>query len=56
MNMHAKIQNITKVDICNKYSCIWVLKILHKDLIPKSQFGQAHYEEWFKRSPTKFIL
>jgi hypothetical protein len=23
--------------------------------MPKSKFGQAHCEEWFKRSPTKFI-
>jgi hypothetical protein len=24
--------------------------------MPKSKFGQAHCEEWFKRCPTKFIL
>jgi hypothetical protein len=24
--------------------------------MPKSKFGQAHCEAWFKRSPTKFIL
>jgi hypothetical protein len=29
---------------------------LYKSLLHKSEFGQAHCEEWFKRSPTKFIL
>jgi hypothetical protein len=29
---------------------------LYKSLLHKSEFGQTHYEEWFKRSPTKFIL
>jgi hypothetical protein len=29
---------------------------LYKNLLHKSEFGQAHYIEWFKRSPTKFIL
>jgi hypothetical protein len=23
--------------------------------MPKSKFGQSHYEEWFNRSPTNFI-
>jgi hypothetical protein len=29
---------------------------LYKSLLHKSEFGQTHCEEWFKRSPTKFIL
>jgi hypothetical protein len=29
---------------------------LHNNLLPKSEFGQAHCVEWFKRSLTKFIL
>jgi hypothetical protein len=29
---------------------------LYKNLLHKSEFGQAHCEEWFKRSPTKFNL
>jgi hypothetical protein len=28
---------------------------LYKKLLHKSEFGQAHYEEWFKRSPTKLF-
>jgi hypothetical protein len=29
---------------------------LYKSLLHKSEFGQTHCEEWFKRSPKKFIL
>jgi hypothetical protein len=28
---------------------------LHKKLLHKSEFDQAHYEEWFKRSPTNLF-
>jgi hypothetical protein len=40
----------------DKYSCIWVLIILYKNLLHKREFDQAHYEKWFKRIHTKFIL
>jgi hypothetical protein len=40
----------------NKYSCIWVLTILYKKLLHKSEFGQAHCVEWFNGIHTKFIL
>jgi hypothetical protein len=29
---------------------------LYKKLLHKSEFGQAHCEEWFKKTPTNFIL
>jgi hypothetical protein len=57
MHMHAKNSEHYKGQIfVNKYSYIWVLIILYKNLLHKSEFGQVHCEEWFKRSPTKFIL
>jgi hypothetical protein len=40
----------------NIYLCIRVLVILHNELLHKYEFGQAHYEELVKRSPTKFSL
>jgi hypothetical protein len=55
-NMHAKFQIICK----HKY--LWtinlvseILEILNQNLPRKSEFSQAHYEEWFKRIHTKFI-
>jgi hypothetical protein len=57
MNMHAKFQIIFK----NRY--LWtinliseLLEFLYQNLPRKSEFGKAHYEEWFKRIHTKFIL
>jgi hypothetical protein len=44
-----------QVEICvNIYLCIRVFLILHKELLHKYEFGQAHSEELTKRSPTKF--
>jgi hypothetical protein len=51
MNIHEKFQIFV-----NNYFSIRVLGILYKNILHKSEFGQAHCEECFKRSPTKFIL
>jgi hypothetical protein len=39
----------------NNYFYIGVLGILCIKIRFKSEFGQAHCEEWFKRIHTKFI-
>jgi hypothetical protein len=40
----------------DNYFCIGALEILCHKIQFKSEFGQAHCEEWFKRIHTKFIL
>jgi hypothetical protein len=40
--------------LVNIYLCIRILVILHNELLYKYEFGQAHYQEQTKRTPTKF--
>jgi hypothetical protein len=40
----------------NNYFCIGALEILCLKIQFQSEFGQVHYEEWFKRIHTKFTL
>jgi hypothetical protein len=55
--MHAKIQNICKVEIfVNIYLCIRVLVILYNEILYKCEFGQAHCIYLTKRSLKKFSL
>jgi hypothetical protein len=43
-------------DICKHFLYIRVLVILYNELLYKYEFGQAHFVELIKRSPTKFSL
>jgi hypothetical protein len=51
----------TKFQIMFKHRYLWtiilvseILEFLYKNLLHKSEFGQAYCEEWFKRIHTSF--
>jgi hypothetical protein len=57
MDMYAKFQIISKHRYLQTINLVSeFLEFCAKILPRKSEFGQAHCEEWFKRIHTKFIL
>jgi hypothetical protein len=57
INVHAEFQ------IIFEHRYLWTINLVSEflefctqNLPRKSEFGQAHCEEWFKRIHTKFIL
>jgi hypothetical protein len=51
-----KFRALQSVDICKQIFLYLSSYNFVQNLLYKSEFGQAHCEKWFKRSPTKFIL